>query len=68
MIPITWPVESPFVSDIYLLLDRLVAVEKAKKEGAVKETKVVEEPPVKETKVVEEPKLKVVEKKKRKKS
>jgi hypothetical protein len=68
MIPITWPLQSPFVSDIYILLDKLVAEEKAKQEGrlAGTETVVVEQPPVKTPEGVEEPQVKVVEKKRKK--
>lgn len=70
MIPITWPLQSPFVSDIYVLLDKLVTEEKAKKEDrlAGRETVVVEQPPAKTSDVVEEPQVKVVERKRKKKS
>jgi hypothetical protein len=67
MIPITWPLQAPFVGDIYSLLDLLVKEEKAKgARKAVKETKVVEAEPAKTA--TEEQHLKVVEKKRRKKS
>lgn len=62
MISITWPLAAPFVGDIYSLLDRLVAEEKAKQAGKIiEETQVVvKKAPVKEMKVVEEKKVKVV--------
>ena len=62
MISITWPLAAPFVGDIYSLLDRLVAEEKAKQAGKIiEETQVVvKKAPVKEMKVVEETKVKVV--------
>jgi hypothetical protein len=70
MVPITWPLKAPFVSDIYVLLDQLVAEEQAKQEGALSgtETEVVVEPPVKHVEVVEEVQLKIVEKKRKRKS
>lgn len=70
MIPITWPLQAPFVSDIYVLLDQLVAEERAKQQGKLTgtETEVVEEPPVKHTEVIEEPQLKIVEKKRKRKA
>ncbi len=70
MISVTWPLAAPFVSDIYSLLDRLAAEEKAEQAGKVtEETKVVvKKARVKEMKVVEGPKVKVVKKRKPKKS
>lgn len=70
MIPITWPVQKPFVTDLYGLLDLLVAEEEARRTGRSRTATptVVELPPAKETRVVEEPQLKVVEKRRRKKS
>jgi hypothetical protein len=66
IIPITWPLQTPFVSDIYALLDLLVEEEKTKgARKAVKEIKVVDAEPAKT--VTEEQHLKVVEKKRRKK-
>ncbi len=66
MIPITRPLQAPFVGDIYELLDRLVGEARAKPAGS--ETEVVIEEPVKRTEVVEEEHLKIVEKKRKKKS
>ncbi len=70
MIQITWPLNSPFVTDIYELLDRLVVERKAAAAGApiVTEPIIIPEPPVVHTKVVEETQLKLVEKKRKKKS
>ncbi len=70
MISVMWPLAAPFVSDIYALLDELVAEEKAKLAGKVTEQTrvVVKKEPVKEMKVVEETKVRVVKKKPRKKS
>ena len=65
MIPITWPLQAPFVGDIYELLDRLVA--EAREKPAGPETEVVVEEPVKRTEVVGEEQLKVVERKRKKK-
>lgn len=70
MISVTWPLVAPFLSDIYSLLDRLVADEKAKQAGKVtEETQVVlKKEAVKEMKVVEETKVKVVKRRPPKKS
>ena len=70
MISVTWPLAAPFASDIYSLLDGLVAEEKAKQAGKVTEQTqvVVKTEPVKEMKVVEETKVKVVKKRPPKKS
>jgi hypothetical protein len=65
MISVTWPLQPPFVSDIYSLLDQLVAKEKEK---VPTEAVVVEETPLKATTVVKEAKLKIVERKRPKKS
>ena len=70
MISVTWPLQSPFVSDIYVLLDRLVAAEKAKDKAKVTEEMkvVVEKEPVKATQEVEETQVKVVKRKRPRKS
>jgi hypothetical protein len=70
MISVAWPLQPPFVSDIYVLLDRLVAEEKAKDKGKVTEETqvVVEKKPVKVTQEVEETQVKVVRKKRPRKS
>lgn len=69
MMPITWPVPPPYVTDIYDLLDILVAEEEAKAAGKpIPETPtVVQLEPAKEVAVVEEPQVKVVGKKRKKK-
>jgi hypothetical protein len=56
MVPVTWPLQPPFVTDIYALLDKLVAEEKAKAAGKMpKETKVVEEVTEKQVVVKKKP-------------
>ncbi|MGH7194510.1 MAG: hypothetical protein ACREJM_13415 [Candidatus Saccharimonadales bacterium] len=67
MIPITWPLQPPFVSDVYGLLDQLVVRERARQEGKAAEpqVQVVVEKPVRHAEVVEEEQLKVVKKKTR---
>ncbi len=69
LIPITWPLQPPFVSDVYQLLDQLVANEQARQEGKAVEpqVEVVVEKPAKHAEVVEEENLKVVKKKTRRK-
>lgn len=69
MIPITWPLRQPFVSDIYELLDRLV-VERKAAAGASSgnETVIVPEVPNVSTEAVKEKQVKIVEKKRKKKS
>lgn len=67
MIPITWPLQPPFVSDVYGLLDQLVVRERTRQQGRPVEpqVQVVVEKPVKHAEVVEEKQLKVVKKKTR---
>ena len=69
MVPVTWPLGAPFVADIYLLLDRLVAEERAKLKGKrVPDTPSVKDVgPVEVKSVIEERQLKVTDKKRRKK-
>ncbi len=66
MIAVTWPLTPPFETDIYVLLDKLVAERKAG--VATKEAVVVEEKAKIITEVKEVEHLKVIQRKPRKKS